>query len=423
MTGTSPTSCAIAVVAASIFAVGVVSISWFTSYGSSRETPLKSAVPITLVPTMRAAVAAGIKNINKFISVRDWPKPFLATAIDGKTGQLVSQLNDDRRMIVRVLSCALAPGDCRLFAGRTDSFQLPKTGRPYVIGSDICGIVEEVASKEDYFQVGDKVIARFDEPQPHGMCAQYACVKVSLSEKCPVRIPANDACTLPASAAAARLIAQKFVKPKARVLLLGGSGGLGTFFCQYAKLQGASFLAATTTQTQLVAALGVDRAIDYRKEKWWELESEFEENPFDLVVDLVNGQNWQAGGCSGTKVLKGRNTTYLQLLSGVETEIDATGLRIVPFLFGLLGRFMYSKLNPSVPQLIFPQGLQLKPGDLNAILQDVEKNKIKIILDDASPFRFDTEGVREAMKKQASKHAHGKVVVEISKDTTYDFAL
>ena len=82
-------------------------------------------------------------------------------------------------------------------------------------------------------------------------------------------------------------------------------------------------MAATTTQTQLVASLGVDRAIDYRKEKWWELESEFEENPFDLVVDLVNGQNWQAGGCSGTKVLKGRNTTYLQLLSGVETEIDS----------------------------------------------------------------------------------------------------
>ena len=53
----------------------------------------------------------------------------------------------------------------------------------------------------------------------------------------------------------------------------------------------------------------------------------------------------------------------------------------------------------------------------NAIVKDVEENKIKIILDNASPFCFDTEGVRDAMKKQASKHAHGKVVVEISKDT------
>ncbi len=63
--------------------------------------------------TMKAAVATGIKQINEFICVKDWPKPLLETVIDGKTGQLVSTLYDDRRMVVRVLSCALAPGDCR----------------------------------------------------------------------------------------------------------------------------------------------------------------------------------------------------------------------------------------------------------------------------------------------------------------------
>jgi len=44
--------------------------------------------------------------------------------------------------------------------------QLPKSGRPYIIGSDVCGIVVEVDDTEEYFQIGDKVIARFDEP--HG---------------------------------------------------------------------------------------------------------------------------------------------------------------------------------------------------------------------------------------------------------------
>jgi len=78
--------------------------------------------------------------------------------------------------------------------------QLPKSGRPYIIGSDVCGIVVEVDDTEEYFQIGDKVIARFDEPQPHGMAAEYACVKTKFSEKCPQSIPANQACTLPASA-------------------------------------------------------------------------------------------------------------------------------------------------------------------------------------------------------------------------------
>ena len=129
---------------------------------------------------MKAAVATGAEDIETHIHVKeDWPKPTLATALDSKTGKLVSELEDEH-MIVRVLACAVAPGDCRLFRGKTDMAQLPKYGRPYVLGSDICGIVTEVATgddKESYFQVGDKIIARFDEPQPVGMCAEYACVK------------------------------------------------------------------------------------------------------------------------------------------------------------------------------------------------------------------------------------------------------
>lgn len=366
---------------------------------------------------MKAAIATGAENYDEFLHVKeDWPKPTLATAVDGKTGKLVSELKDDRHLIIKVLACALAPGDCRLFTGKTDMLQLPKHGRPYVIGSDVCGIVTEVAEGEDYFKVGDKIVARFDEPQPHGMCAEYACVKAVFSEKCPASIPANEACTLPASAAAAQLVAQTLVQQNSRVLLLGASGGLGTFFCQYAKLQGASFLAATTTQPDLVKSLGVDRVIDYRTENWWELESEFQDQPFDLVVDLVNGQNWQKGGTSGTKVLKGKGTTYAQMISGVETELDMTGLKIVPFMFGLLGRSMYSKLHPSCPKYTTPQGLALKPGDLKAILDDVAEKRIRVVLDPASPFSFDSEGVRDAMKKQKSKHAHGKVVVEIAKE-------
>eukprot|EP00978_Attheya_sp_CCMP212_P020187 scaffold57455_cov39-Attheya_sp.AAC.1 len=371
---------------------------------------------------MKAAIATGSQEIDKFLHVRqDWPKPTLATAIDGKTGKLVSEItrqdSKDPWMIVKVLACALAPGDCRLFKGRTDMMQLPKTGRPYVIGSDICGVVEEIGENEEYFEVGDKIIARFDEPQPHGMCAEYACVKTSLSEKCPASIPAIEACTLPASAAAAKLVAERFVKPGNRVLLLGASGGVGTFLCQYVKLQGASFLAATTTQSKLAKSLGVDRVIDYRTENWWELESEFAEQPFDVVLDLVNGKNWQHGACSGTKVLK-KKITYLQLLTGVATEIDLIHgfISMIPLIFQMLGRSIYCRLRSHCPKWTPFQGLNIKPGDLKGILEDVEQKKIRVVLDPASPFSLDTESVRRALRLQWSIHAHGKVVVQIASD-------
>ena len=362
---------------------------------------------------MKAAIASGTQDVDQYLHVKDdWIQPTLSTAIDGKTGELVSS---PEHMIVKVLACALAPGDCRLFKGKTDIMQLPKTGRPYVIGSDICGVVTEVAKEEAYFNIGDKIIARFDEPQPHGMCAEYACVKTCFSEKCPSFIPANEASTLPASAAAAKRVAEEFIQEGTRVLLLGGSGGVGTFLCQYAKLRGCSFLAATTTQTKLVQSLGVDRVIDYRKENWWELESEFSDQPFDVIVDLVNGDNWTRGGCSGTKILK-PGAKYVQLLAGVETEIDMSYgyISMIPFIFTMMTRSLYSKLFRSCPTWVPYQGLDLQRGDLKGVLADVEEQKIRVVLDPASPFSFDTEGVRQAMKLQWSIHAHGKVVIEIA---------
>ncbi|KAL3914902.1 MAG: hypothetical protein SGILL_005894, partial [Bacillariaceae sp.] len=362
---------------------------------------------------MKAAVASGIEDYDTFLDVRDdWPQPTLATARDGKTGKQVSEL-PDRHLIVKVLACALAPGDCRVFKGKTDLAQLPKHGRPYVIGSDICGIVTEIGADEDHFQVGDKIIARFDEPQPHGMCAEYACVKTRFSEKFQASIPAIQACTLPASAAGAKLVATRYVSPGNRVLLFGASGGVGTFLCQYIKLQGASFLAATTTQTELAASLGVDRVIDYRKENWWELDDL--EQPFDIIIDLVNGNHWYHAKHASTKVLKKR-LPYVQLFPGVETELDLRGLRIVPFMLQMMSGLLYNKLNPWVPKYFGPQVLDLQPGDLKSLLQDVEDKKVRVVLDEAGPFPFDTASVRKAMKLQGSIHAHGKVVIEIAKE-------
>ena len=47
----------------------------------------------------------------------------------------------------------------------------------------------------------------------------------------------------------------------------------------------------------------------------------------------------------------------------------------------------------------------------------VEEGRIKAVLDPNSPFPFTEDGVKAAFKLQASRHAHGKIVVQIeSKD-------
>jgi NADPH:quinone reductase-like Zn-dependent oxidoreductase len=61
-----------------------------------------------------------------------------------------------------------------------------------------------------------------------------------------------------------------------------------------------------------------------------------------------------------------------------------------------------------------PEGLELKPGDLRELFQDIDQGRIRVIPDPLSPFPFTEEGVRHAMALQKSTHAHGKVVIKIA---------
>lgn len=378
---------------------------------------------------MKAIVATGFGEIDENIFFRDnVPKP---TLVVEKNMETKRRTTPAAMMTIRVLACALAPGDVRLLSGKTDYFQLPASGHPYVVGSDVCGIVTEVATDSDNndgtdghpkFQVGDRIMARFDLPYPVGGLGEYLKVKTELCEIVPSSIPATHACTLPASCWVAKKIATQFVHEGDRVLLLGASGGVGTFLCQYVKLRNPSFMAATSTQEELVKSLGVDVVIDYRTVNWWEL-PDYQQSPttkssgtrFNVVFDLVNGQNWVVGGCAG-KVIQ-PNAPYVAILPGVETQVEAHGL-----LDGLklslewFGRLLWSRLHRQLPNWYAPDGLQLKPGDLAGVVEDVVQGRIKVILDPASPFEFSQEGGRKALALQKSIHAHGKVVVRVADD-------
>jgi NADPH:quinone reductase-like Zn-dependent oxidoreductase len=72
--------------------------------------------------TMKAAIATGFGGIDENIHVReDWPVPCLDNFGQGF-------------LLVRILACALAPGDVRLLSGKTDYIQLPASGHPYIVG-------------------------------------------------------------------------------------------------------------------------------------------------------------------------------------------------------------------------------------------------------------------------------------------------
>lgn len=364
------------------------------------STTTTATKKIELPTTMKACVATGFGDIESNLTVHDhW-------------GQVPHNV-PPQHMIVKVLSCALAPGDVRVLSGKTAYVQLPH-GHPYIPGSDVSGIVVKVHEEtEQKFHVNDYVICRFDEPKPQGGLAEYRLVKTELSEKCPSSISPNVACGLSASSMAAKRVVRDFVSSGHRVLIVGGSGAVGTSMIQYATAVKDTFVATVSTQNDLCTRLGAHKVVDYRTHNWWDL-AEFQNDPFDVVIDLVNGNNWQEGGCSG-KAIKKRSGVYVALMSGVATEMECHGVwDMVKLVAGLVRTLFYSRLVPGVPKWCIPEALKLEDGDLKELLEDVESGILEPILDPASPFTFTNKGVHEAFALQKSTHAHGKVVVEIA---------
>ena len=197
-------------------------------------------------------------------------------------------------MIVKVLACGLTPGDCRMLDGSADLIRVPVDGFPYIPAGDICGIVEE-CEIDSKFKKGDHIVATWDMMGVGGM-AEYAVVKTIQAHLKPSNATAEEGAAIVNSAVYAyNGVEISKVKHGDRILVLGGGGGLGSFVIQMARAAGASFIAATSTDEELMKRLNVDRFIHYKNENWWEVE-EFQkkEGLFDKVFDCAEGvQGWK----------------------------------------------------------------------------------------------------------------------------------
>ena len=196
------------------------------------------------------------------------------------------QFRKSGEVLIQVKACALAPSDVRVLAGHCDYFQEPPGGFPYIPGGDVSGIVEE-ADNGSRFKKGDAVIAMsmFELPRPLNGLAEFMSVRESLVEIAPMSTSPIESATLPSSAFSAMTAAKKFVCPGDRVLVLGGSSGVGTFFIQLATHMGASYVATTSTKKDLMMSLGTDKVINYQETNWWEDEELLASGPFDLIGD------------------------------------------------------------------------------------------------------------------------------------------
>eukprot|EP00536_Pseudo-nitzschia_multiseries_P017826 jgi/Psemu1/315053/fgenesh1_kg.1852_\ len=208
---------------------------------------------------------------------------------------------------------------------------------------------------------------------------------------------------------------------------MGAGGGVGSHACQIMRKQGASFLVGVSLETDrlLQQPLNYDKAIDYSKEDPFCIK-EFKDEPFDVVVDLAGGswlrlmEDYENNDKSIVKPAS-QGGRYLTLTPDQAIfEANSTLDVLKPFLLIPLWRFFKSRLwgRSHLPAYSFAHSLEFERSHLTRTMNMAETGTLKAVMDSRGPFPFTTEGVRKAFRLQETRHAHGKVVIQVENSST-----
>ncbi len=192
-----------------------------------------------------------------------------------------------RQVLVEVAASGIDRGVVHLMTGlpliiRLIGFGLFRPKQP-VLGADVAGRVVAVGSEVSRFRVGDHVMG-----VASGAFAEYAVADVDKLVLRPANVPAEHAgiSTISGITALQALTTVGRVRPGQRVLVIGASGGVGSFAVQIATALGAQVTGvAGAASLDAVRALGAVHAVDYRETPIDEIGS-----TFDLVID-IGGRN------------------------------------------------------------------------------------------------------------------------------------
>jgi NADPH:quinone reductase-like Zn-dependent oxidoreductase len=196
-------------------------------------------------------------------------------------------------VLIRVHAVGVNPLDWKVRAGRMKDFVQHKL--PLIPGWDVSGVVEEIGLGVSQFEKGDEVFAMTD-PTRDGAYADYITVRATALVLKPKSLHHVKAAAIPLATVAAwrSLFDLGHLGAGQRVLIQGGSGGVGHFAVQLAKWKGAYvFATASTANQELLRHLGAHVTIDYTKRRFEDVASKI-----DIVLDTIGGEtqerSWQA---------------------------------------------------------------------------------------------------------------------------------
>ncbi|GHH82333.1 NAD(P)-dependent alcohol dehydrogenase [Streptomyces capitiformicae] len=275
------------------------------------------------------------------------------------------------------------------------------TGKPYVArvalglrkprnpvrGWDGAGRVEAVGAKVTRFKVGDEVFGNCE-----GSFAEYACAKADKIALKPANLTFEQAAALPVSGMTAlqALSGRSRPQPGQRVLVIGASGGVGTYAVQLATMYGAEVTGVCgPAGADLVRSLGATHVIDYTRE-------DITDSPhrYDIIVDNA--------GLRPLPVLR-------RVLTPRGTLVIVGGEGGSGFLGGMSRGLRAVLLSPFTTQNLRNLVSLSRQEDLLALKDLAEQGRITPAIDRAYPLGE----APEALRHLRDGHPRGKLVITV----------
>jgi 2-desacetyl-2-hydroxyethyl bacteriochlorophyllide A dehydrogenase len=293
-------------------------------------------------------------------------------------------------VLVEVAAASVDRGTWHLMTGRPllmrlmgFGFRRPKALNP---GRSFAGTVVSVGGEVTSLRVGDAVYGTGD-----GSFAEFVAADKSKVARKPANLSFEQAATIPVSAVAAVQAVRDEAEVAAgqRVLIIGASGGVGSFILQLVKAAGAHATAvASTAKLDLVRALGADEVIDYTFEDFAD-----GGRVYDVIFDTGGNRRLadvrRALAPNGTLVIVGGESDGA-LLGGFARNVRM--MLIAPFVRGQRLRSLVSKENA---------------GDLDALRDIIEQGHLAPAIDRT----YALGESPAALRRQVEGSARGKIVI------------
>ena len=298
----------------------------------------------------------------------------------------------ENEVLVRVRAASVDRGTWHVMAGlpypiRLAGFGLrrPKYSNP---GRSLAGTIEAGGTDATGFKPGDAVFGICD-----GSFAEYARVRTDRLAPKPAKLSFDQAAAVPVSGLTALQAVRDHGRVQAgqKVLIVGASGGVGSFAVQIAKAFGAEVTGVcSTAKVDGVRSIGADHVVDYTIDDFAD-----GTHRYDVILDIGGNRRLshlrRALTPRGRLVIVGGETDG-RWLGGADRQIRA--LVLSPFVGQKLGTFVASE----------------NSEDLIVLRELIESGKLAPAIDRTYPLGE----VAAAIRYMLDGHARGKVVITVS---------